>query len=590
MSLRGLSRIMVTAMIALFVVIPSSAYPAAATPPSSGGQTIAAISGEHSQELATLIAKHINSEDVGGFDMAYDVVVFSGVNSGCQPQIISAVKRGAITVIAGVPDEFDSEFLPVPTITVATETTRLEMDTRTGELVSSEVIDPTKEEAVVPEYLVYVLFGGGGDPRSFCFAALTNSPKQHQYVSERAAQEVASILLEPASLPLGLSDWTAKRDPDHPPAYCLITLNDGLDQLIARHEVYQLKYYDEQYQKDYWLVVSYTDHYLPSYHKNLFECGPYVNEREMSVDCSSGASIVDYGPNTTPGDHVASVSIGFSITTSGAGLNVGYSDSWSNPGVTYLASHDDVNRRVGWVEQFGGADWSWYPTYEGPTPAAYNSYQAKPAVVLRTQKGSSFFIDHWTTSWRIYRDQLVTFIPPFIIVINHNAQTYTFSENWLSFSSMFGGGGGGGGCPFLQVWDGSDYVDEGLLDIHNAEGTDVIYEHTLAAVPEPAHGRYAFRLTEHPMTISDIDQVQLRAILEDGTMQELPLKKAWHSEDGNVRNLLLYSDDLRAEEKGADHNGGISQGIDLEFAALGPQAEAVGFIFTIEGYNPFYKT
>jgi len=91
------------------------------------------------------------------------------------------------------------------------------------------------------------------------------------------------------------------------------------------------------------------------------------------------------------------------------------------------------------------------------------------------------------------------------------------------------------------------------------------------------------------MTISDIDQVQLRAILEDGTMQELPLRKAWHSEDSNVRNLLLYSDDLRVEELGADHNGGTSQSIDLEFAAIGPNTKAVAFIFTIEGYNPFYK-
>ena len=148
---------------------------------------------------------------------------------------------------------------------------------------------------------------------------------------------------------------------------------------------------------------------------------------------------------------------------------------------------------------------------------------------------------------------------------------------------------GGGGCPFLQVWDGSEYVDEGLLDIHNAEATDVIYEHAVATVPEPISGRYAFRLTEHPMTISDIDQVQLRAILEDGTMQELPLRKAWHSEDSNVRNLLLYSDDLRVEELGADHNGGTSQSIDLEFAAIGPNTKAVAFIFTIEGYNPFYK-
>jgi len=148
---------------------------------------------------------------------------------------------------------------------------------------------------------------------------------------------------------------------------------------------------------------------------------------------------------------------------------------------------------------------------------------------------------------------------------------------------------GGGGCPFLQVWDGSDYADEGFLDIHNAEGVDVTYEHTLATMPEPVNRRYAFRLTEHPKTISDIDQVQLHAILEDGTVEELPLRKAWHSEDGNVLNLLRRSDDRRVEELGADHNGGTSQSIDLEFGALGSNAKTVAFIFTIEGYNMYLK-
>ena len=162
-----------------------------------------------------------------------------------------------------------------------------------------------------------------------------------------------------------------------------------------------------------------------------------------------------------------------------------------------------------------------------------------------------------------------------------NGEAYT-NPIWVVYS-----GSGGGGCPFLHVWDGSDYVDEGLLDIHNAEGVDVIYEHTLTTMPEPVNGAYAFRLTEHPKTISDIDQVQLRAILEDGTVKQLPLKKAWHSEDGNVRNLLRDSDDRRVEEKGADHNGGTSQSIDLKFAALGPNMEPVAFIFTIEGYNPY---
>lgn len=150
--------------------------------------------------------------------------------------------------------------------------------------------------------------------------------------------------------------------------------------------------------------------------------------------------------------------------------------------------------------------------------------------------------------------------------------------------------GPGAGCPLLYAWDGSELVEEGLLNIHNADGVDVTYEHVLTTVPEPADGAYEFRLVEHPQTISEIDQVQLHAVLEDGTLRELHLMSAWHSEYGNVLNLLLNSDDRRAEEIGADHNGGTSQSMDLKLTALGPNANAVGFIFTIEGYNPVDKT
>lgn len=584
---RELSRIIVVVIVALLLILPLNAYPAGATAPLSGGKTVAVVPGEHSQELAALIAKYVGAETLSGPYMvdSADVVVFSGMNPALQPLATDAVEKGAVVVIAGVPGDFDDMAFSMPEITLTTETISLGEDGATGTLVQTGVIERSKEHTVVPGYLVYVLYKD--DEASHCsrFATLENTAKQRDYVSEYAARKVASVLVEPASLGDGSADqWTLKRDPDD--SECLIILSDFGDQLYSRHDVYQLNYYDEQYNKDYWRVDSYIDHYLPSFQKNIGICGPYINSREISVDCSTGASIYAYDPEATPGDAGASVDIGFSVKSGGVSVGVGYSYSWSNPGVTYQTSADYANSRMGWVEQFSGVFYWIYPLFwPGPTDAAHYSYWAMPSVVTRTTKGSYFCIDHWTSSWTIYLDVL----PPAPPIPNFNRfiSTYTFSEDWLIFPSTFHTGGGG--CPFLQVWDGSEYVDEGLLDIHNVEATDVIYEHAVATVPEPISGRYAFRLTEHPMTISDIDHIQLRAILEDGTMQELPLKKAWHSEDGNVRNLLLYSDDLRAEEKGADHNGGMSQSIDLEFEALRPSAKAVAFVFTIEGYNPWLK-
>jgi hypothetical protein len=147
----------------------------------------------------------------------------------------------------------------------------------------------------------------------------------------------------------------------------------------------------------------------------------------------------------------------------------------------------------------------------------------------------------------------------------------------------------GGGCPILSVWNGTDYFEEGLLNIHNPEGIDVVYQHTLVSTPQSVNGAYLMRLTEHNQTHSYIDQVKLYAILEDGTMKKLPLIYAWHSEDGNVLPQLLFSDDWKTDTLGADHNNGTSQSIDLKFASLSPNLEIIGFMFEIEGNNRIAK-
>jgi hypothetical protein len=148
---------------------------------------------------------------------------------------------------------------------------------------------------------------------------------------------------------------------------------------------------------------------------------------------------------------------------------------------------------------------------------------------------------------------------------------------------------GGGGCPILHVFDGSKYISEGLLNIHNANSTDVVRKHTLITIPQSVKHAYLLRLTEHYKTDSHIDQVKLYAVLDNKIMINLPLIKAWHSEYGNVLPQLLFSDELKTETKGAEHNNGISQSIDLKFLSLPPGLEPTCFVFLIEGYNDEVK-
>jgi hypothetical protein len=52
---------------------------------------------------------------------------------------------------------------------------------------------------------------------------------------------------------------------------------------------------------------------------------------------------------------------------------------------------------------------------------------------------------------------------------------------------------------------------------------------------------------------------------------------------------LLFSDDWKTDELGANWNNGVSQSIDLKFAALTKNMKIIGFIFQIEGNNRIAK-
>lgn len=144
----------------------------------------------------------------------------------------------------------------------------------------------------------------------------------------------------------------------------------------------------------------------------------------------------------------------------------------------------------------------------------------------------------------------------------------------------------GGGCPILTVFTGDGYTTQGLLDIHSDH--DIVRAFYLNVQAVPLGDRFLMRLTEHHQTISHVDQARIFVRVCDGELVELPLVRAIHSEKGDVSQALLYSDNMRVDELGADHNNGTSQHIDLEFLALGHVG--VTLIIVIEGYNSEIKT
>jgi hypothetical protein len=170
-----------------------------------------------------------------------------------------------------------------------------------------------------------------------------------------------------------------------------------------------------------------------------------------------------------------------------------------------------------------------------------------------------------------------------IIVYDNITVTMDSDHTLDAYFSVSGGGDGGGGepCPTLFVWNGSAYVDYGVIDIHNPSGEDVVREVPVQSEDVSISNYKAkFRLREgwEGLNFSEsvIDQVKLYAVGKNGNRYLCPLIKATHSTLGKVLPQLLLSDDYRVQIL-------LLETIDLEFAV--PYKNVQGYTFTIEGCN-----
>lgn len=139
-----------------------------------------------------------------------------------------------------------------------------------------------------------------------------------------------------------------------------------------------------------------------------------------------------------------------------------------------------------------------------------------------------------------------------------------------------------GTCPTLFVWNGTEYVDYGVVDIHNSSGEDVIREVAVQAEDvDVSSYTVKFRLREGwpglNFSESVIDQVKLYAII-NGNRYLCPLISAIHSTQGNVWLRLILSDNYKTQIL-------LLETIDLTFLTPYPTSQTQDYIFVIEGCN-----
>ena len=197
-----------------------------------------------------------------------------------------------------------------------------------------------------------------------------------------------------------------------------------------------------------------------------------------------------------------------------------------------------------------------------PLPETYECFEGI-SVTVTADAGSGYTFNYWLLDGTEKSGDSIT------VTMNsdHTLEAY--------FRYTGSNGGGGYGCPTLFVWDGSQYVEDALLDIH-AE-TDITLQHTITETLVPDKNSYKLSLRELDNFTSHIDQVKLYVVDSDGEMHETHLTNAVHSELGDVKEPLLHDDDTRVDLT-------PEQTIDLRFTV--PNIDEVAyFIFEINGYN-----
>lgn len=413
----------------------------------SKARTIAAF-GEDARTLASAIAFRTRLIVVARIDDGCAVAVISDLRNVELSAVSKALQNRVAIIAMNLPP--GNELISSPALDKKDIRTEYTIDFEQNKVVSENLVWEAAT-TLYPAYWIRVVRYDGILTLD-SYALMIDSPERRQELfstiaakvgdsTEVALNSARGVVL--ADYPAPTDDWKKRAERND-----LWDLGSG-NQLKTRYEMFSLRCWDEVTQQEYWRTDAYIDHYLPTYVQNTGHCGPWMNTRQMVVAASSGTDIYDYSPHTTASDTGASVNIGFSVTSKGVSVGVGYSWSWTNPGVRYDVGADYVNSKITWTETFRGPDYFWYPWYSGSTEAAHNSYNAKTTVIMRTPLGNGLYISSLKSKWEKYDDTLTFLV--FFLKVDRLITTYTDTFSVGQLGSIFK-------CIIkIQSWPTTDY-------------------------------------------------------------------------------------------------------------------------------------
>jgi len=260
-----------------------------------------------------------------------------------------------------------------------------------------------------------------------------------------------------------------------------------------------------------------------------------------------------YGPNITSTETKTwAITEWYTGVIDNVGIRI-FGNPGSGVGFDYITITDNVTLTI--TTGFGGT------TYPAP---GNHKYFGRESVQITAIPNPDYYFMYWHLDGQR---------------VNSNPITVTTDSDHTLRASF----SGGGGCPTLFVWNGSGYMDYGVINIHDVEN-DVIREVPVQTEDVSVSGyKVKFTLREGweglNYSHSLIDQVKLYAVDSEGNRYLCPLMKAEHSEQGRVLLNLLFSDDYRI-------NTYLMDTIDLTFIMPYPTETIENFTFIIEGHNP----
>jgi len=280
-------------------------------------------------------------------------------------------------------------------------------------------------------------------------------------------------------------------------------------------------------------------------------CLPIDSWRFEARRASDGTWL--YGPNSTSAETKTwAITEWYTGEIDKVGIRI-FGDSGYGVSFDYITITNNVTLTI--TTGFGGTT--------DPAPGTHEYFEKKSVQVTAIPDPDYYFMYWRLDGQRVYSNPITV---------------TTDADHTLRASFS-----GGGGCPTLFVWNGSDYVDYGVINIHDVEN-DVIREVSIQTEDVSIAGhKVKFTLREGweglNYSHSLIDQVKLYAVDSEGNRLLCPLIKAEHSEQGRVLFNLLFSDNYRTDTY-------LMDTIDLTFKVPYPTETIENFTFIIEGHNP----